>query len=263
MDVLLLGGTTEGVQLSEKFQKERIPTLVSVTTGYGKSQIRNRFPPEPSHVRIRVGPLDKDAFHVLLNQEDPRVIVDATHPYATRISEMAHTAAEERNLPYFHLTRPVIPLPGDSHIHVVDDLSSAVRTANQIGGQIFSTTGSRSLPDIPEDISLENLVVRTIPQEKSLKICRDIGLTGDQIICMQGPFSKELNRALFRAYNISCVISKRSGKAGGVPEKYEATRDLGLHFIVIERPETPVSRTFYRVDSLLSHLNRTLNTNES
>ena len=53
---------------------------------------------------------------------------------------------------------------------------------------------------------------------------------------MQGPFSTELNTAMFRQYHSRYVITKDSGKPGGFAEKQEAARMAGARLIVVGRP---------------------------
>ncbi|MBC7324564.1 MAG: precorrin-6A/cobalt-precorrin-6A reductase, partial [Moorella sp. (in: Bacteria)] len=57
----------------------------------------------------------------------------------------------------------------------------------------------------------------------------------------QGPCSYELNRALYRQFNVDVVVTKDSGTTGGVMAKVQAALDLGLVVIVIRRPPEPDS----------------------
>jgi precorrin-2 dehydrogenase/sirohydrochlorin ferrochelatase/precorrin-6A/cobalt-precorrin-6A reductase len=54
---------------------------------------------------------------------------------------------------------------------------------------------------------------------------------------MQGPFSHEMNVATIKTRNISALVTKESGAAGGFPEKLSAAKACGAKLIVIRRPE--------------------------
>jgi precorrin-6x reductase len=56
---------------------------------------------------------------------------------------------------------------------------------------------------------------------------------------MQGPFSKELNVAMFHQCGARYVVSKDSGKAGGFEDKLAAAAEVGAKLVLIDRiPET-------------------------
>ncbi|VAX32501.1 hypothetical protein MNBD_NITROSPIRAE03-886, partial [hydrothermal vent metagenome] len=68
----------------------------------------------------------------------------------------------------------------------------------------------------------------------SVRACLDAGVRRQHIIAMQGPFSAELNIALIRQYGIDCLVTKRTGRAGGFYEKIEAARECGIWVVVVE-----------------------------
>jgi precorrin-6A/cobalt-precorrin-6A reductase len=53
---------------------------------------------------------------------------------------------------------------------------------------------------------------------------------------MQGPFTKEFDKALFQHFGVTLLITKESGKVGFVDEKIAAAQELGIETIVIRRP---------------------------
>ena len=54
---------------------------------------------------------------------------------------------------------------------------------------------------------------------------------------MQGPFSREMNAALIRQFEIRFVVTKDGGGPGGFPEKAAAAKETGAQLIVLRRPE--------------------------
>ncbi len=52
-----------------------------------------------------------------------------------------------------------------------------------------------------------------------MKLLTDAGYQANQIDAIQGPFSVELNVELFKHAQAVAVVTKESGKQGGVQEK--------------------------------------------
>jgi precorrin-6A/cobalt-precorrin-6A reductase len=67
--------------------------------------------------------------------------------------------------------------------------------------------------------------------------CVEMGIKSSNILALQGPFSQELNKAVFNQYHIDVVVTKDSGKTGGVPEKIQASMGMGIDTVVIQREE--------------------------
>ena len=60
--------------------------------------------------------------------------------------------------------------------------------------------------------------------------------SGDRLMALRPPISRELNRALFAEHRADVLVTKASGAAGGVAEKVLAALDLGMKVVVIRRP---------------------------
>ena len=100
------------------------------------------------------------------------------------------------------------------------------------------TTGSKDLDSfaqIPD--YAQRIYARILPVRPSLDRALDLGYLPAHVICMQGPFTTELNAAMFRQTGAHYVVTKNSGHTGGFQEKLEAARQTGATVIVIERGE--------------------------
>ena len=73
--------------------------------------------------------------------------------------------------------------------------------------------------------------------EETFEICKELGFEGKQLICMQGPFSEELNRAMYGHVDAKILVPKESGDIGGFSDKVQAALALGMECIVIQRPK--------------------------
>lgn len=89
---------------------------------------------------------------------------------------------------------------------------------------------------------------------ESISLCMEQGIRGKQIIAMQGPFTAEMNEAMIRQYEISCLVTKESGVSGGFREKLAAAGRTGISAFVIGRPEEEEGLSFLEVCSMLEKI---------
>ena len=84
------------------------------------------------------------------------------------------------------------------------------KALEQTKGNILLTTGSKELSVYASSEKIKNrLYVRVLPGLESLHICMEQGISGKQIIALQGPFSEEMNTAILHQYQIQCMVTKK------------------------------------------------------
>ena len=95
-----------------------------------------------------------------------------------------------------------------------------------------------------------------LPSVESIEKCRAAGLLSHHIIAMQGPFSAQLNAALFREYDIKILVTKESGNAGGFFEKLEAAKACNVISLLVKKPleQNTESHSVDEVVELISNL---------
>lgn len=173
----------------------------------------------------------------LIREREAEVVVDATHPFAVEARRNARRAAVQCQVPYLRFTRPPEPLPAHPLIRLAPDFAAAARLAAAHGPVIFLTTGSKTLPFfLPARAAGRRVVARVLPEPEVIAACREQGLLPRDIVALQGPVTEELNRALFRAYGATVVVTKESGGSGGQAAKIKAALDLGIPLVVVRRP---------------------------
>lgn len=235
--VLIFSGTTEGRELAETLSEVGIFCEVCVATEYGKEVM------EPGdNIRVHPGRLDEAAMQSLMREGKFLAVVDATHPYAVEVSEHIRKSAGDTGLSCLRLKRDTVTERREAeqlkNLLYVDNTSECIRQLKEIEGNILLTTGSKELASYAAVEELKGrLYVRVLPGIESLTICQEQGITGKQVIAMQGPFSRELNEALIRQYQIAVLVTKESGHAGGFLEKVEAAGCVGIPVIVIANPD--------------------------
>ncbi|MGQ9556813.1 MAG: precorrin-6A reductase [Desulfurispora sp.] len=237
--ILLLGGTAETHQILAGLLSRALPVIVSTATPLGKKLLEEHLPPRVlsgGPVEVRCGRLDASGLVELIQKRGIRLVVDATHPYAGEVSRQALLACRETGITCLRFSRPRQE-PGQYRlVYRVPDYLSAARRAGELGFRIFLTTGSKTVPIFAGELDPQRLIVRVLPDPQTIAGLLEIGIPARQIIAAQGPFSRELNLAMFRDWRADVVVSKQSGAAGGQEAKLAAARQLDLPVVLIERP---------------------------
>ncbi len=226
MKIVLFGGTTEGRELSRLLASAGAELTVCVATEYGDEE-QGSFPGVTTHV----GALDASEKAELL--KDALCCVDATHPYALHVSAAVRAACERAGVTYYRLCRPPSKMRGAL------SFKEAARAAEWLAdkeGNVLLTTGAKELPAFAR-LDPARLFPRILPNHESLSACEALGIPHRNIIAMQGPFTREINAATIRQYNVRFLVTKDGGGPGGFPEKAAAARETGARLLVLCRPE--------------------------
>ncbi len=231
--IIIFGGTTEGRQLAMDLARESIYCVYSVATEYGKMMVE-----DSPFIDVRIGRMDAMEMASLFAVVEPAAIVDATHPYASIVKvEIANALRDFSDVPFFRLLRPDENINYDK-CHFFDSVVECARALSNTTGNIFLTTGSKELKTFCSMPELkERIIARVIPNDESLKICYDNGLTPGQIIAMQGPFTMEMNYAFLKNSKAKYIVMKESGSAGGEIERINAAKAAGAECFIIKRPK--------------------------
>jgi precorrin-6A/cobalt-precorrin-6A reductase len=234
---LILGGTTEAVQLAEACAE--VPELEITTSLAG----RTRAPAAPPGA-LRIGGFGgADGLERYLRAQAIDRLVDATHPFAVRIGQNALQACRATGVPRLRLLRPPWQRrPGDRWIEV-DSLAEAARRLPQ-SARVFLSVGRSNLGAF---VGLPQwFLVRTIePAERCLANAR--------WLAERGPFRLEDELALLREHAIDAVVTKASGGEATYP-KLAAARQLGLPVIMVRRPPPPAGPLVDSVAAALAWL---------
>ncbi len=226
MKIVIFGGATEGRELSALLADWGASVLVSVATDYGREE-------QGTHegVTVAVGRRNRAEMAELLR--GAALCVDATHPYAVEATTAVRAACLDTRTPYRRLLREESAIPADAV--TVPDASGAAAYLEGAEGNILLATGAKELRRY-DKLDPARLYPRILPAHDGLSACEAAGIPRRNIIAMQGPFSRELNEALIRQYQIAYLVTKDGGRIGGFPEKAEAARNTGAKLILIRRP---------------------------
>lgn len=229
--ILLLGGTSETVQIAEALVKQGWEVLLSTAT---TMPLRGQL---PVGVRTRNGMLDEQGIVDLIRNEKITAVVDATHPYAVAVSQNAWKACQALGTRYVAFERPRAV---ESPVTMVRTHQAAAELAFSFGKPVLLTIGVRNLAPYVAEARKYGLAMRArvLNHPDSVSACHEAGLSDSEMLCADGPFTVEENIKHLESFGV--LVTKDSGEAGGVDTKLEAARQSGCEVVVIERPSRPV-----------------------
>lgn len=221
---MLLAGTTEAQQIAQLLSTEGRPAVASLA-GATRS-------PRAMDVPTRVGGFgDEAGFIHYLHEVGISAVLDATHPFAARISDRAARVCGAIGLPYCQLLRPAWqPVARDCWTVVKSEEEAAIHIP--IGATVFLATGRQSLGGYA-NLTGRHLICRVIdPPELPFPFENGEFLIG------RPPFSPDNERRLFERLAVDWLVVKNSG--GSASEgKLTAARALGVPVVMIARPTPP------------------------
>ncbi len=234
--ILLLSGTCEGPPLAQALLAAGFQVRATVTREEARE---NLFGPLLGDIIVEARGFTEESLAAFLAQGEADLVLDATHPFAVRITRLAHAVCLRLGVPYVRYERPDWePPPGtrlvDSFVEAAELLPSLVATEQP---RVLLTIGAKQLKHFAPLQERLHLVARVLPSVLSIEQALSAGFTPDRLLCLRPPFSREFNRAILREYRIGVLVTKASGREGGVEEKVLAAADLGVEVIMIRRPE--------------------------
>ncbi|KRS17339.1 cobalt-precorrin-6A reductase [Roseovarius indicus] len=224
MKLLLLAGTGEAQQVAKALVERDIPAVASLA---GATRA-----PKPTGLPTRIGGFGgEEGFAAFLEAEGITAVLDATHPYAHRISERTARICKEKSVPYCQILRPEwIPGPKDrwTQVQREEDVAALVPE----GATVFLATGRQTL-DRFANMGHAQLICRQIdPPDRPFPFVNGRFLVG------RPPFSVEEERNLFQELGVDWLVVKNAGGAAAM-SKLVAARELGLDVAMIVRPPQP------------------------
>ena len=227
--IWLIGGTKDSAEIAQEIADAQIPSIATVTT----SSAKNLY---PSHFAIKIGCLSREEMVNFCLTEQIIAIVDASHPFATEVSQNAIAIAKIKNIPYLRYERNLCQLSNNNQDLTLDSFKTLLNGDYLLGHRVLLTIGCKILPQFKTWHHRSTLFARVLPKVNSLQIALDSGFTSDRIMAIRPPISAEFETVLWRQWQISLVVTKASGKPGGEDIKRQVANCLGIPLITIARP---------------------------
>lgn len=180
----------------------------------------------------------RTGFLAWLEDHRPDLVIDATHPFAERITTRSAEICVEKNLPYLLVLRPEWPVDPTTNQHQIATAAEAVPLI-QPGAHVFLATGRQTLESF-RILSNCTLFCRQIDPPEA-----PFPFKNGRYVIGKPPFSVAEEVQLFTDLAIDTLIAKNSGGAASA-SKLEAAKQLGLQTLMIRRPvppDVPIART--------------------
>ena len=221
MTILILAGTSEARNIAQYCVDNNIPaqgSLAGVTRHPGSLAVHTRHG----------GFGGADGFRAYLKTHKISAIVDATHPFASYISQRTFEVAQEMSLPLLRFDRPQWePKGADNWISIEDETQAALHIMP--GSNVFLATGRQSLPKFA-NLFQSRLICRQIDPPDA-----EFPWSNGEYLIGRPPFSISDEKALFRRLNVDILVLKNSGGIAS-RTKLDAAQLLGISVLMIVRP---------------------------
>lgn len=236
MTLLLLAGTAEARQVAQGLAARSIEAIASLAgvTAMVKSYA----------IPTRTGGYGGEAeFEAFLSDSQITAILDATHPFANRISQRSAATALQKGLPYMQLLRPIwYGTPQDNWSHFAT-LHQAVDSLPK-GAKVFLATGAK---DHPRSAQLEHcdVTLRVVDPPRG-----GFPYPQGRYIVARPPFNLAAEIAMLQKLGIDHLVVKNAG--GVTSAKLLAARQLGIKVLMVDRPAQPAGPKVETVAAMLA-----------
>lgn len=238
---LILGGTSEARRFAARIAGDSRFDAIMSLAGRTSEPLSQTLP-------VRVGGFGGvEGLMRYLVEERIDKVVDATHPFAARISANARDACVALSIPLIALSRaPWSRADGDRWIEVEDN-AAAIAALGAASRRVFLTTGRLGLADFlqaPQHFYL----IRTIDAPPSAELPPH-----HELILDRGPFAVESELSLMRDANIDVLVSKNSG-GDATYAKIVAARVLNIDVVMIAPPRRECVETVHDIEQAIAFL---------
>jgi precorrin-6A/cobalt-precorrin-6A reductase len=234
--VLILGGTAEARELAAALDAQG----VAVVSSLAGRVARPRLPAGEVRIGGFGGP---DALARWLTEHEVAAVIDATHPFAQRISASAAAAAPAAGVPLLRLERAGWSERDGDRWHWAGTLGEAAALVPRLGRRAFLTTGRQGLAAFAHDDATWFLVRCVDPPQPPLP-------PRHELLLDRGPYTLAGELALIDRHALDLVVTKDSG-GEHTRAKLDAARERGLPVVVVRRPPRPAVETVATVGEAL------------
>ena len=224
MTLLILSGTGEGREIAAVLHQQGVDVIASLA-----GATRN---PRAQKVPTRIGGFGgAQGFEDYLKSHEISGVLDATHPFASKISHRSAQVCAKLGVAYCLYQRPAWVASGADNWTKLDDETDAAKHVKS-GEIVFLATGRQTLKKFA-NLSDNHLICRQIDPPNG-----PFPLEKGEFLIGRPPFSVEDEVALFKSLKVDWLIVKNAGGAASF-SKLEAARQLGLTVGMIKRPNAP------------------------
>jgi precorrin-6A/cobalt-precorrin-6A reductase len=243
MRILILGGTLQASRLAAALaERTDIDAILSYA---GRTS-----DPRPQPIPSRIGGFGGvSGLSQYLRETEIDLLIDATHPFAARISANAFAASIGTGVPLVCFARPPwTPGAGDDWIEVADN-AAVLAALGAAPRRVFLTIGRLGVADFKHGVA-HHYLIRTIDPPPADDLPPD-----HRLILARGDFSLDDEIALMREADIDVLVTKNSG-GSATYAKIAAARSLHLPVVMVTPPARPDVPTVHSLEACLEAIER-------
>ena len=222
MTIWLIGGTSESREIARLLCDRALPWVATVASDRACRLYAGLTG------RVRTGLLTPQTIGEFLDCEDIRTIIDASHPFAIEISQLAIATG----LPYLRFERSQAPILPPTI--ALPDLDALLGSDYLLGKRVLLLLGVKALAKFRSWHDLAELWARVLPESRELALAAGFPL--ERLIFATPPVPLERERQLWQTLRIDAAATKASGNPGGFAIKQAIARELNIPLYAIARP---------------------------
>ena len=228
--VLILSGTTEGSALAQRLVVLRDLDIISSLAGRTSNPV---LPPGRTRIGGFGGPAGLTSF---IRQNGIEVVIDATHPFASRMGWNAAQACATAEIPLLRLERPAWRREAGDLWTETETLEQAATSLEGRAKRVLLAIGRQELMPF---VRLKDIwfLIRSVevPEARPL-------FAQAEFLLAKGPFALEHELTLLSEKSIDTIVCKNSG-GNATYAKLMAARQLGIRVVIKQRPARPRTET--------------------
>ena len=240
-NILIIGGSSQGNELAKELQKRKILYTISYA---GRIKVNNSIV-----FNKRVG-----GFGGVLKMarwlKDNKIshVIDASHPFAKRISYNTYLACNKNNLPLVRYTRKSWIITNKDNWKTVSSYSEAANCLADVKQNVFLAIGKLNIGYFY--LFSKHFYLLRMAE----KTDKEILFPNYHCVIERGPFKTKDDISLLRKFKIDIIVAKNSGGSGSF-SKIKAAQLLNIPIIMIDRPKLPQVKEFFSILNILKWLN--------
>lgn len=252
--ILILGGTNEGKVISDALKTLGLKHQLSVATSLGMKTYGDET------TDCIVARFTEEALCAHIGESNIVLVVDATHPNALEIKNVAKMACARMSIDYirFSRSRVVTNIDDNSRIQVFDSMAELIGELKRkaLPSDRFLITGIKHISDFYDVFHKSQCYFRTMPSTYSMTICEAHAVPLDHIIAIKAPCPIEVNLALIKSFGITHFIFKDSGEGSAFLSNLEAVEKSEIKGLVLSALLSESQDGLYDINTLINIINK-------
>lgn len=227
--VLVFGGTTEGRKVANVLESMGVEYIYST-----KTQIDFN---ETFLCTYRFGAFAKDQLVDFCKQNNIKIIIHASHPFAALLHETIYEAALTLSIPVVRFEREYLARVENDLVKYVSSYEEAIEFLfHKEINSLLALTGVQSIEKMKPYWERHKAIFRILPRQSSLNMAKQAGFPVEWLLLDMPSENIEEEVRIINENKIDGILTKESGESGFLSTKINAALKTKVPIIIIEKP---------------------------